>query len=516
LRRIQAVAVISVLAMLFIAFRVAVLRGFDHVIGIEAWGRMLFAFGSAITDQTFGVGGYVIGGYVEQVLISNGLTADPAVLAKLGTSFPDNLRNPALIENAINQAASFAHGPGPLRGASGDDPGLVDYVKLSFTLFGRNLLGLFLTYFLLLAIEAALFLAAFRNRPSCLALLSVVLVAHACVIGSSVFDDLSLGGMSSPRFLSVLTVIPALHAAMLVIQREPASARSVLLVVLQALPVALSIWIRASAAWVILALLALCAGMLIHALASTPGWRPKLGRFWPVAIFLIVILGHGTSVRLSLNPAYRQQGDISHHMFWHAILYSMQLNPYLVDRFGPLFDGVTGDPMTWAASRVYLERHPAEAKPGDYVDNHLTTAAVEKYSRAVFLEMVREDPAFVAATFFYYKPRLVLLELAQPLESLRRLPWLVIGAGGLTILVLAALIAARPGERRQLVVAAWAPSAGLLVLTVSAFLTLPMVADELLIVLIVLGAWMMCAVALLVALCRRISIIRAFGREVQY
>jgi hypothetical protein len=516
LRRIQVVAVISVVAMLFIAFRIALLRGFDHMIGIEAWGRMLFAFGGAITDQTFGIGGYVTGGYVEQVLISNGLTADPAVLAKLGTSFPDNLRNPVLIQNAINQAAGFAHGPGPLRGATGDDPGLVDYVKLSFALFGRTLLGLFLTYFILLAIEAVVFLAAFRNRPSCLALLSVVLIAHACVIDSSVFDDFQLGTVSSPRFLSLLAVIPALHAAMLVVQREPASPGSVLLVVLQALFAALTIWIRASAAWVILALLALGIGLLVHALVGKLDWRSRLARIWPVAVFLIVIVGHGGWVRLTLNPVYKQQGDLSHHMFWHAILYSMQLNPYLVQRFGPLFDGVTGDPMTWAASRVYLERHPSAAEPGDYIDNHLTTAAVEKYSRAVFVEMVREDPVFVAETFFYHKPRSVLLELAQPVGSLRGLSWLVTGAGTLTTLVLAGLMAARRGERRQLALAAGAPSVGLVVLTGSAFLTLPMVADELLMLLTVLGAWMMWAVALLAVLGRRLVIMRAVAREAQY
>src|SRR5262249_16156181 len=151
----------------------------------------------------FGISGYALGRTIEEILSLNGLTGDVPTLQNLGVSYPENLRNPVLIQNAIEQAASSPSGPGALRGLSADRPGVLGFVKLSFALFGRTVISLYLTYFVLVAIEVAAFMAAFRNRPSSLALLTVVLVAHACMINSSLFDhDIGLGSVNNPRFLS--------------------------------------------------------------------------------------------------------------------------------------------------------------------------------------------------------------------------------------------------------------------------------------------------------------------------
>ena len=283
-------AVASCAALLFIAFHIGCLRGLDHTIGMDAWGRMLFGIGGAITDQVFGIKGYALGRTIESILFLNGLTGDAVTLQNLEVGYPENLRNPMLIQDAIEQAASSPYGPGVLRGVSGDDPGFIDFVKLSFTLFGRTVLSLYLTYFVLVAIEVAAFLVAFRNRPSCLALLTVLLVAHTCVINSSLFDhDIGLGSVNNPRFLSVLAIIPALHVVMLVIWREPMTLGGIILVAIQSLLAALAIWIRSSAAWVIIALLALLAGSLIIDLRRRrrEGWGRTLIFNWPIAIFLV-------------------------------------------------------------------------------------------------------------------------------------------------------------------------------------------------------------------------------------
>ena len=76
-------------------------RGFPDTIGTGAWGRALFAFGAAIAQMRHGAYGYAIPGAIETVLIYGGLTGDSKILADLGTKFPDNLRNPDLIDAAI-------------------------------------------------------------------------------------------------------------------------------------------------------------------------------------------------------------------------------------------------------------------------------------------------------------------------------------------------------------------------------------------------------------------------------
>src|SRR5262249_11444858 len=121
------------------------------------------------------------------------------------TSFPDNLRNPALIDAAIDKTVRFEapiNSDYGVRGSGGDDLGLVDYTRLSFYLFGYRL------RFLQLA-----FICAFRSRPELLAILIVVSAAHVFLFTSSILDRHNLSSISDPRFLSVLAVIPCLHLA---------------------------------------------------------------------------------------------------------------------------------------------------------------------------------------------------------------------------------------------------------------------------------------------------------------
>lgn len=525
LRRIQTIAVISVIAIVLIAFRIGILRGFDHTIGIEEYGRLEFAIGGAVTDQVFGVSGYVIGRHVEEILITNGLTADESVLAKLGVRFPDNLRNPVLVERAIDRAVGFVYGAGPARGASGDDPGMIDYVKLSFALFGRSLLSLFLTYFVLLATEVGCFFLAFRRRPSDLAFLAVTLIAQVCVLSSALLDfstmaeftafGTGLGSVSNPRFLSVLAILPALHAALLVLRREPLSPGGVLLLSIQALVAALGIWIRASAAWVVIALCALSLGVLFSTLCGrrSGDWRAGVARLWPVLAFFIVVGGHDAYVKNSLSPVYHQQNDLSHHALWHSILFSMQFNPDLIKRFKSLVGDKVDDQMTTVASERYLQRHPEAVEPADYVDGHLTLSAIEKYSRAVFFEILHQDPGFVLVTYLYYKPYTLLRGLVAFVVSLHRLSILGMASMLLPVGILIIMVAKWSEERRHLFNVACAISTGFLISTIPVLVTVPFpqtIADQFFGLLIALGAWMMCAVMALSALCRSALATRGF------
>ena len=499
LSAVQVAAVASCAALLFIAFRIGCLRGLDHTIGTDAWGRMLFGIGGAITDQVFGIKGYALGRTIERILFINGLTGDAATLQNLGVSYPENLRNPVLIQDAIEQAANSPYGPGALRGVSGDDPGFIDFVKLSFALFGRTVLSLYLTYFVLVAIEVAAFLVAFRNRPSCLALLTLLLVAHACMINSSLFDhDLGLGSVNNPRFLSVLAIIPTLHVVMLVIWRQPMTLGGIILVAIQSLLAALAIWIRSSAAWVIIALLALLAGGLIIDLLRRrrKGWGRSVVSYWPIVIFLAVVAGHAIFVRQRLNPVYAEQGEVSYHGFWQSVLAGMGAHPDLDKKFGALFDGAKGDAMPWSASRIYLQRHPSEEQPTDHVDGRLTHAAVENYSRAVLFEIARQDPMLVAETFFYYKSRLLISAFVQQLSSLGRnsLSWVSVIA-----LFWTAMIARWPGESRRLVIISVTISAGFLVSLIPVMIGSGFgqtIADQFYLLLIAAGTWTLSGLAL--------------------
>src|SRR5262249_38684945 len=117
-------ALTIVCVCLVAAFRVRLDRGLQGQIGKEAWGRLLFGLGAAITQMEHGGYGYTISNVIETILTYGGLTEDSKILADLGTKFPDNLRNSKLINTAIEKAVHFKWSFDPnegIRGSGGDD-----------------------------------------------------------------------------------------------------------------------------------------------------------------------------------------------------------------------------------------------------------------------------------------------------------------------------------------------------------------------------------------------------------
>jgi hypoxanthine-guanine phosphoribosyltransferase len=63
----------AILAALVGSFRLGLERGFDHTIGVEAYGRMLFAISAAVSDEVHGKHGYVIDDIADSTLTNSGL-----------------------------------------------------------------------------------------------------------------------------------------------------------------------------------------------------------------------------------------------------------------------------------------------------------------------------------------------------------------------------------------------------------------------------------------------------------
>jgi len=115
-----------------------------------AWGRAQFAIGAAITTLYHGGYGYTNAHDVRAALAKGGLTGAPIELRQARVKFPDNLRNPSLIDNAINKAVEIKWDFNPdenVTGSAGEDLGLVDYVRLSFILFGNKISSFFFPLF---------------------------------------------------------------------------------------------------------------------------------------------------------------------------------------------------------------------------------------------------------------------------------------------------------------------------------------------------------------------------------
>src|ERR1700730_11785846 len=249
------------------AFRIGIDRGFRDTIGNGNWGRIMFGVGTAISQMDHGGYGYTLSIAIESILTNGGLTSDPKPLASWGTEFPANLRDPSLINAAIEKAVRFEWPFNPkesVRGSGGDDLGFVDYVRLSFLVFGHNIQSLYYTYFLIFGISVAAFLYTFRARQAHLMLLIVISFAQLILFSSNLLAAHSLGSISDPRFLGVLAVVPGFHLACLLQDRSRPSFMNVALAIVQSAILVFAFWIRASAIWVILAVSIFAAVIVIR------------------------------------------------------------------------------------------------------------------------------------------------------------------------------------------------------------------------------------------------------------
>src|SRR5262245_31979039 len=191
---------------LFEAYQVGDVRGFRDWIGQESYGRVLFAVGAAITQMQHGGYGFSISSVIETILTYGGITADNAILEKLGTRFPNNLQNTALINAAIDKAVQFSWPFNPhadVRGSRGDDIGFVDYATFAFQIFGYKIQSLYYIYFSVFALSAAAYLYQFRTRNGILPLVAITCAVLVFVFDSNLFDPIDPKLITEPSSISV-------------------------------------------------------------------------------------------------------------------------------------------------------------------------------------------------------------------------------------------------------------------------------------------------------------------------
>jgi hypothetical protein len=488
--------IVFVVGGLFSAFRLGLDRGFEHTIGAESYGRIGFATCAAITDVAHhGPGRYICNNTVETVLAYAGLSGDEQALAALGTKYPDNLRDQTLIDNAIKKAVLFPITPAhtQFRGAGPDDIGMVDFVKLAFTLFGYNLISLYLTYFTFLGSSVWAFFRAFGDRPAYLATLAVTVFAHLALLSSAIFDftPYTFGTVTNPRFLSAIAIIPGLHIAFSMMSNTRIDWYQAIFVAFQASIVVFAISIRAVAIWVPFGL----------AVLGTALWLSRRcpRSLWPLGMLLGIWVVHAVYIVQVLDPIYARMGGTGSHSVWHSIYYSLQAHPNWKAKYDESHRYATGDNQPWAGAENYLARHPLQKGdvPLYFDDSYPNYAGMEKYVRASFFEFARSDPKFVLETFLIYKPRELLVVTGKYFIDalyLRGIAiWLWYG-------LMAGLIAFFAGHRAELIELFKTSSlvtGALFASIVPLLITVPMVSDNLFVLLICTGLWIVLLSAVL-------------------
>jgi hypothetical protein len=418
-----AVALLLLGAMLWTLFE----KNLVSTMTQQGWSRELYGIGAALTKLRFGIGGSAVDQRLLAALLRGGLTSEPD--PALGVQSPDNLRDAKLLQSALLQAQTIdLPPPGPanakgeyidLIGFSGEDIGLGTYTYLAFRIFGVNVPALTYLYFVIVTASLLLYgIGHWRSVGAMAAVVAVTLALYAVTcadfvnfLGSSAFFSSAGIDVKDPRFLGTIAAIPLLHLIVMWTRpRYRLDPLDYIVVVMQAAIFAFALQIRSPVIWAVLALSAFW--LMIGALALRRGrslrslwdWRQSRSALIPVTV-LAVLLSAQLLAAVTLHPVYRVQGDVPRHMFWQGLLSSLQLEPDWDKKYGASVNNATDDAMPAEVAHIAIMKLPPEQRQ-QYLNRDGATkrTALEKFSRLAFFDILRNDPKFVAHTFFIDKP----------------------------------------------------------------------------------------------------------------
>jgi len=346
--------------------------------------------------------------------------------------------------------------------------------------------------------SAAAFLYAFRSRPPLLMFLVIASVAQIPLFSSNLLAADNLGSIDDPRFLGILAVVPGLHLGYLMRDRSRPLVMNVALAMVQSAIIVFAVWIRASAIWVILSL-GIYAGLI--AIRGLVTRHNGLRRIWPFAVLLVTLATHMLWVTMTVHPVYGSKGEISRHVFWHAVFYQLQGHPKWNEKYAASYDFAVGDQMPILAAKKYLLRHPPLDPDEVYLTpdrQNVRVAASEASLRKAFFEFFANDPRFVLESLFIYNPLVMYAVFTAYLSSLEQTPAADFIAALAVILVLGSVLAANDERRRVFKDGALLVTGGFIVSLLPILLTapsIPTMGEQFFVLLITLGCWSVLAVA---------------------
>jgi hypothetical protein len=411
------VLVIIIAFLIFGAtFRTGIHYGMDQKVGWEAWGRVLQAISAVMTAERYGEDGYALSDLIFSELYARGFTGDPEVVQKFGMKVPENFQASFLddvLQRTWQDLPNISeHGRNAMRGLGADDIGYVDFVRAAFWIFGPHIRSFYYLFFLIYGISLLL---ALVERAHDRVGQGIILITASVVYASCYYADFLLlpepggsGNMMNPRFMPVLGLIPTVHIILVMVDAVRPQWPKVALLVPQAGFVFFAVHIRATAVWLVaalvLAMILLSLPLIRDAVKGRAALRVLAGRFLiaqgPALMSLLIVFGGLQIVSLSLHPSYKEGGWLQHHAMWHSIYYSLQYHPAFVEKYGTAHYGMVGDAMPLGAALAYVKGHPEQDKPEIYlVPGHLKYSEMERLSKLAFFQFLQRDPWFVVEAF---------------------------------------------------------------------------------------------------------------------
>lgn len=383
---------------------------------------------AAVSDLKYNLNrGYVCYRKVHQTLENGGMTVNPQLLDMFHYRYPENMLNGFELDNTLNKSLNLSDvesGGVIYTCVFAEDVGYTDFAKIAFRVFGFKISSLYSTYFLIMGVSVATFLAAYRRNVSMLLLLVLVQFGLFLVVRSmpnmnypspTMDQYLQLGSVMNGRFLSTLGLIPFLHLGWcLVTWPRP---RWVVLVpaVPQAALLGFALHLRGSAVSLFLGLLgiAVIPGLawlwrrrrdvirLPVSLSTVGGWA--VGH-WPLGLVALAFLGHKVYLSTAAHWTYFTDEGLPHHLVWHSAYIGLEYHPKWTQH--PMNPGQVGDSMAFLGSESLLMDNGIDKQYlRSFLTNGYKARLHDSLLRQRYLKFVRHNPIYMFELMCWYKPK---------------------------------------------------------------------------------------------------------------
>jgi hypothetical protein len=298
---------------------------------------------------------------------------------------------------------------------SGDDKGIVDFVKVAFRLFGYHPERILYLYFLLLFGSILLLVVSFREIRLAAVIAAAFLAAHYLIL-PEVFFNLQLRSVLMPRFLPVLGLMACLHGLFFAL-RPRLSLPALAALLAQMLLLIFTLHLRAVTVWEITLVEGFGTALfLLRKLnkSTARGASDTWAALIPVTLLLLGAASLTEYRKLTYNEHYLKGDVMATRPFWHNILSGFAFNPELARQYGFKVD----DSSEVRATGRFLTRHGRikewEAMGGMPVEgpwvwsaafSRLRLGDYDRAAKGLIIDIMVHQPRDFFATYFYYKPR---------------------------------------------------------------------------------------------------------------
>ncbi len=287
----------------------------------------------------------------------------------------------------------------------GMDIGFIDFLDLSFSLFGISLSSIFLTVYLLLGLSLAIFIGAFARDPVALAVVALYTIAFYIFVSSPAAMERSLyWTVTNPKFLSFLCIVPLLHAGFMVLNGDRISPLNLLLLVAQLALLFFAIHNRSTTAWAALSIILLAVCRFIFDESDHPWWR-SLGKAW-VGFTAVAVVALGQMLVISAtHPAMAASGQEPRHTFWVSAYCALTYHEDWAIKYAAAHENRGCEDAAVKAATSYMARHAEQdfsqvyRAPGIFRHDEM-----DQIVKKAYFELAQNDPQFIVDFFLFSSP----------------------------------------------------------------------------------------------------------------